>query len=233
MKFSLEQATKAHGRSRGIGLLFLEPQHPAPVEWLLGKRPSSHSTGAGWVPTGNWSQTVHSIVSRYTDYAVLAHNYCKGRNIIYILTCHLFYYNAVSSPNYKVSDSSIITGNVGKQWRIENKMMHIDRHMERLDNTVNELDGVGRNKNQCGYGGKRTMDNALQESKLSYNQQANQWLIYHTSAILKSPGKLKNMFTMFLVQSDSTANKVLILTSQICVSWALRRLWQQQLREQR
>jgi len=71
-----------------------------------------------------------------------------------------------------VSDSSIITKNVEKQWRIENKMMHIDRHTERLDNTVNELEGIGRNQKQCGYGGKRTMDNALQENKLSYNQQA-------------------------------------------------------------
>jgi len=71
-----------------------------------------------------------------------------------------------------VSDSSIITGNVEKQWRIGNKIVHIDRHTERLDNTVNELEGNGRNQNQCGYGGERTMDNALQESKLSYNQQA-------------------------------------------------------------
>jgi len=78
-------------------------------------------------------------VSRCTDYAILAHNYYKGRNIIYLLTCHLFYYNAVSSPNYKVSDGSIITGNVEKQRRIENKMMHINRHTQRLDNTVNEL----------------------------------------------------------------------------------------------
>jgi len=64
-------------------------------------------------------------VSRYTDYTTLAHNYYMGHNIIYILTCHVFYYNAISSPNYKVSDSSIITGNVEKQWRIENRMMHI------------------------------------------------------------------------------------------------------------
>jgi len=56
--------------------------------------------------------------------------------------------------------------------RIENKVMHIDRHTERLDNTVNELEGIRRNQNQCGYGGKSTMGNALQESKLSYNQQA-------------------------------------------------------------
>jgi len=144
----------------------------SPAALPLGKRPSSHSTGAGLAPTGNWPQTVQPTVSRYSDYASLTHNYYKGRNTIYILTCRLFYYNAVSTSNHKVSHSSIITGNVEKQWRIENKMMHICRHMERLDNTVNELDGTGRNQNQCGYGGKRTMDNALQESKLSYNQQA-------------------------------------------------------------
>jgi len=115
---------------------------------------------------------IDPTVSIYTDYAILAHNYYKGHYITYILTCHLFYYNAISSPNYKVSDSSINAGDVEKQWRIEHNMMHIYRHTERLDNTVNELEDNGRNQNQCGYDGKRTMDNALQESKLSYNQQA-------------------------------------------------------------
>jgi hypothetical protein len=63
-----------------------------------------------------------------------------------------------------------------KQWKIENKTLQFYRHTERLANTANELEDTGRNQNQCGYGGKRTTDNALQ--KVNYHTASKQSLTY-------------------------------------------------------
>jgi hypothetical protein len=92
-KFTLEQATKALRGSRGIALLFPEPQHwmgvggqrhppaalpPGNTQYPLYRRLGGTQGWSGWVrkispPQGFDPRTIQPVVSRYTDWAVPAH----------------------------------------------------------------------------------------------------------------------------------------------------------------